>query len=108
VEFCIKTLAHRNLAIHTDCKCSKVQCNSFCEDYYVETAGESGHKLETAAREEGVSESRIVREALEERFTGHRAKGPPRAFDLVKDLCGSVKGHADLLTNPKYIADFGA
>jgi hypothetical protein len=34
-------------------------------------------------------------------------KKSPHAFDLVKDLCGSVNGPADLLTNPKYMDHFG-
>jgi hypothetical protein len=64
--------------------------------------------LETAAREEGVSKSQIVRKAVEDRISRSRARRSPRAFDLVKDLSGSVKGPADLLTNPKYMDGFGA
>jgi hypothetical protein len=65
-------------------------------------------ELEAAARDEGVSKSQVVRKAVEDRIRRNRAKRSPRAFDLVKDLCGSVKGPADLLTNPKYMDDFGA
>jgi hypothetical protein len=65
-------------------------------------------ELETAARLEGVSKSQVVRKALEERIGRSRSRKSPRAYDLVKDLDGSVKGPADLLTNPKYMEDFGA
>ena len=65
-------------------------------------------ELETAAREEGLSKSQVVRKALEDRIRRNRAKRSPRAFDLVKDLSGSVKGPADLLTNPRCMDDFGA
>jgi hypothetical protein len=65
-------------------------------------------QLEAAAREEGVSKSQVLRNALEERVGRSRAKRSPRAFDLVKDLCGSIKGPADLLTNPRYMENFGA
>jgi hypothetical protein len=65
-------------------------------------------ELEAAAREEGVSKSQVVRKALEDRIGRKRAKKSPRAYDLVKDLCGSVKLPSDILTNPKYMDDFGA
>ena len=48
-------------------------------------------ELEAAAREEGVSKSQVLRKALEDRIGRNRAKQSPRAFDLVKDLGGSVK-----------------
>jgi len=60
-------------------------------------------QLEAAAREEGVSKSQVLRQALEDRIKRNRSKKSPRAFDLVKDLCGSIKGPADLLTNPRYM-----
>jgi hypothetical protein len=65
-------------------------------------------ELEAAARDEGVSKSQVVRKAVEDRISRNRARRSPRAFDLVKDLSGSVKGPSDLLTNPKHMEDFGA
>ncbi|HMD54536.1 MAG TPA: CopG family transcriptional regulator [Phycisphaerae bacterium] len=65
-------------------------------------------ELETAAREEGITKSRIVRRALEAHVGKKRIRKSLRAFDLVKDLNGSVKGPADLLKNPKYMEKFGA
>ena len=65
-------------------------------------------QLEAAAQEEGISKSQVVRNALEDRISRKRGKKSPRAYDLVKNLSGSVKGPADLLTNPKYMENFGA
>jgi len=62
--------------------------------------------LGAAAREEGVSKSALIRKALEEKLARHRRKAP-RVYDLVGHLSGSVKGPRDLLTNPKYMIDFG-
>jgi metal-responsive CopG/Arc/MetJ family transcriptional regulator len=65
-------------------------------------------EVEAAAREEGASKSEFVRKALEEKVGKRRRRKAPRAFDLVGHLSGSVKGPRDLLTNPKYMKDFGA
>jgi hypothetical protein len=65
-------------------------------------------RLEAAAFEEGISKSQVLRQALEERLGRRRGRKSPRAFDLVKNLGGSVKGPEDLLTNPKYMDDLGA
>jgi hypothetical protein len=65
-------------------------------------------ELEAAARAEGLKKSDIVREALEDRIARNRGRKAPRAYDLVKDLSGSVRGPVDLLTNPKYMENFGA
>ena len=65
-------------------------------------------QLEAAAQEEGISKSQVVRNALEDRIGRKRGKKSPRAYDLVKNLNGSVKGPADLLTNPRYMENFGA
>jgi Arc/MetJ-type ribon-helix-helix transcriptional regulator len=65
-------------------------------------------QLEAAAQEEGISKSQVVRNALEDRISRKRGKKSPRAYDLVKNLSGSVKGPADLLTDPKYMENFGA
>jgi Ribbon-helix-helix protein, copG family len=64
-------------------------------------------ELQSVARQEGITKSRVVRRALEAHVGKRRAKKAPRAFDLVKDLCGSVRGPADILSNPKYMEDFG-
>jgi Arc/MetJ-type ribon-helix-helix transcriptional regulator len=65
-------------------------------------------QLEAVARTERCSKSDVVREALEERFKAKRRRGRVTAFDLVKHLCGSIKGGPrDLATNPKYMDGFG-
>ena len=65
-------------------------------------------QLETLARAERRSKSAVVREALEERLKTARRHRPVRAYDLVKHLCGSIKGGpTDLATNPEHMKGFG-
>ena len=65
-------------------------------------------QLDTQARVERRSKSALVREALEERLKARRRRAPVTAYDLVKHLCGSLKGGAsDLATNPKHMKGFG-
>jgi metal-responsive CopG/Arc/MetJ family transcriptional regulator len=63
--------------------------------------------LAAAARQEGISKSEVVRNALENQIGRRRGKKTHRAFDLVGNLSGSLKGPADLLTNPRYMENFG-
>jgi hypothetical protein len=65
-------------------------------------------QLDTQARVERRSKSALVREALEERLKARRRRAPVTAYDLVKHLCGSLKGGpSDLATNPKHMKGFG-
>ena len=66
-------------------------------------------ELETLARTERRSKSALVREALETRLKARRRRHPVTAYDIVKHLCGSIKGGpSDLATNPKHMKGFGA
>lgn len=65
-------------------------------------------QLESLARSQRRSKSALVREALEERLKATRNRTPVSAFDLVKSLCGSLKGGpSDLATNPEHLKGFG-
>ena len=65
--------------------------------------------LAAEARKKRVSKSQLVREAIQERFKRQKSKQPPRAIDLVRDLCGVIKGGPrDMSSNPKYLEDLGA
>jgi hypothetical protein len=65
-------------------------------------------QLEALARRRRLSKSAILREALESK-TKASAKSPsPSAYDLVKHLCGSLRGPKDLSTNPEQMKGFGA
>jgi hypothetical protein len=65
-------------------------------------------QLDALARSERRSKSSLVREALEERVKAKRRRGSAAAFDLVKHLCGSLKGGpSDLATNPEHMKGFG-
>ena len=63
--------------------------------------------LEAAARQRRVSKSQIVREALEDKTSRSPRSITPTAYDLVKHLCGRVRGPKDLSTNPKHMKGFG-
>ena len=65
-------------------------------------------QLETLARAERRSKSALIREALENRVKAKRRRAPVSAYDLVKHLCGSLKGGpSDLATNPDHMKGFG-
>ena len=62
--------------------------------------------LEAAARQRRVSKSQIVREALAASF--RKNKPQVSAFDLIKDLCGVVKGGPkDYASHPRHLKGFG-
>jgi Ribbon-helix-helix protein, copG family len=61
--------------------------------------------LEALARRRRVSKSAILRQALEKQVSGRSAA--PSAYDLVKHLCGALRGPKDLSTNPRHMRGFG-
>ncbi|HVT90493.1 MAG TPA: ribbon-helix-helix protein, CopG family [Tepidisphaeraceae bacterium] len=65
-------------------------------------------RLEAAAKEQRVSKSQIVRQAIQDRLKRNGASKRLHAFDLVKHLSGSVRGRKDLSTHSKYLEGFGA
>ena len=65
-------------------------------------------ELTAVARQEGTSKSQVVRSAIADRISRKRGKKAPRAYDLISDIVGSLKGPGDLSTNPKYMENFGA
>jgi hypothetical protein len=65
-------------------------------------------QLDSLARSERRSKSALMREALEERLKKKRRRGFVTGYDLVKHLCGSLKGGPnDLATNPAHMKGFG-
>ena len=64
-------------------------------------------QLESAAREERVSKSAILRALLADRLKTRRRRARPSAYDIVKGLCGSLRGPRDLSSNPKHMKGFG-
>ncbi len=66
--------------------------------------------LKTRAREKGVSDSFVMREALAEYLVPGKenATHDPRSFAaMTTDLAGCVEGPADLSTNSRHMAGFG-
>lgn len=67
-----------------------------------------GKKLTKLAREQNRSKSALIREALESYLESDGQRKRLSAYDLTKDLCGSViDAPADLSTNKKYFEGFG-
>ena len=65
-------------------------------------------ELEAIARRRRTSKSVILREALESKTKASTRSSKPTAHDLVKHLCGTLRGlPKDLSTNPKYMEGFG-
>jgi predicted transcriptional regulator len=65
-------------------------------------------KLSHLAKRERCSKASLLREALKALLESHRPRADRSAFDLAKDLCGTLKGGpSDLTTNPKYMEGFG-
>jgi metal-responsive CopG/Arc/MetJ family transcriptional regulator len=64
-------------------------------------------RLEAQARDRGVSQSSLVREAIE-RYLEEGRRGAGESFgELAADLEGTVEGPVDLSTNPDHLRDFG-
>ncbi len=63
--------------------------------------------LEALARRRCTSKSAILREALENKTKASARSAAPSAYDLVKHLCGSLRGPKDLSTNPRHLRGFG-
>ena len=65
-------------------------------------------QLDALARAERRSKSAVVREALEDRLKKKRRRGSVSGYDLVKHLCGVLKGGpTDLATDPAHMKGFG-
>jgi hypothetical protein len=64
-------------------------------------------QLEALARRRRTSKSAILREALEGKTKASARSAAPSAYDLVKHLCGSLRGPKNLSTNPRHMRGFG-
>jgi hypothetical protein len=65
-------------------------------------------RLEAEAEKRKVPLSQVVREAAESYVVGSPVQKKLTAYDLIKDLCGSVKdAPPNLATDPKYMEGFG-
>lgn len=63
--------------------------------------------LTEIAREQGISKSDVVREALVNHCRGERPVSKASALALVDDLVGSLEGPEDLSSNPRHLDDLG-
>ena len=55
-----------------------------------------------------ITKSRLIRESLEQALHKRRPRRDVSAYDLARDVIGSLKGlHEDLAVDPKYMEGFG-
>lgn len=76
----------------------------------VKVSTELEQALKKRAAEKGVSDSFVVREALEEYLAPpvkDAAKARRSFAAQAADMAGCVEGPADLSTNPRHLAGFG-
>lgn len=64
-------------------------------------------RLTETARRRGVTKSSVVRAALLSFLESGTSPGGLSAYDLAKDLCGSVAGPGDLSYNKAHMEGFG-
>jgi len=60
-------------------------------------------RLKETARRRRMTQSAVIRKAIEDSLVRRRAS----VLDLIGDLAGSIEGPPDLSTNPKYMAGYG-
>lgn len=64
-------------------------------------------RIREAAKNRGETRSAIMREALQDYFSGRKDQNDLSCLDLAGDLAGSLEGPSDLSTNPGYMNDYG-
>ena len=65
-------------------------------------------RLDTYAKQKGMTKSEIVRIALSEYFSKDDTQFEGSFFDLSKDLAGSIQAPEDLSENKQYFEGYGA
>jgi len=65
-------------------------------------------ELAKEAKVRRITKSRLIRESLEQALHKRRPRRDVSAYDLARDVIGSLKGlHEDLAVDPKYMEGFG-
>lgn len=64
-------------------------------------------KLDALVKRRGQRKSTVVREAIERFVSEGQKQTSTTAFELLKDLHGTVQGPKDLSTNRKYFKGYG-
>ena len=65
-------------------------------------------QMEIESSRRGVSQSQLIREALERAFAPEESAAKTTVFHLTRDLCGSVTGGPrDLSSNKKHLEGYG-
>ena len=64
-------------------------------------------RVRDAAMKRGETRSAVMREALQEYFSGKKDHNDLSCLDLAGDLVGSMEGPPDLSMNPAYMNGYG-
>lgn len=64
-------------------------------------------KLNRLAKEKGVSQSEIVRKALQDFISDDAFRLDGAFLDFAEDLAGSIEGPSQLSTDKKYLEGYG-
>jgi len=64
-------------------------------------------RVRDAAMKRGETRSAVMREALQEYFSGKKDQNDLSCLDLARDLAGSMEGPPDLSTNPAFMNGYG-
>jgi len=64
-------------------------------------------RIRDAAMKRGETRSAVMREALQEYFSGKKDQNDLSCLDLAGDLVGSMEGPPDLSTNQAYMNGYG-
>jgi metal-responsive CopG/Arc/MetJ family transcriptional regulator len=64
-------------------------------------------RLDSVARAEKRPKSAILRDAVEQRLKSRRLDSNVSAYDLMKQVVGTLEGPSDLATNPAHMKGFG-
>lgn len=64
-------------------------------------------RLKAFSRNEGISQSEIIRRALLDYFSNEENAKSGSFLDLARDLAGSIEGPPDLSTNTAHLEGYG-
>jgi Arc/MetJ-type ribon-helix-helix transcriptional regulator len=64
-------------------------------------------RLDARVKRRGIALSDVVRQALERHLDDADEGHPGSCLELAADLAGSLRGRADLASNPKHLRGYG-
>jgi metal-responsive CopG/Arc/MetJ family transcriptional regulator len=64
-------------------------------------------RISADSKELGISQSELIRRALQEYFDKEKPEMQGSFYELAKDLASSVEGSSDLSFNKEHLNDYG-